>query len=155
MTRSVRDPICIQCKKAPKHKANARCLPCNNKYSRSKRDLVKERERTHIYRMKNKVARRKYDYKIFYKITVEDYERMLKEQNYACAICKTPQSELKYRLSVDHNHNCCFGRRTCGKCVRGLLCFSCNVSLGKFKESKELLNNAIRYLDYWNGDKVD
>lgn len=30
--------------------------------------------------------------------------------------------------------------------VRGLLCTPCNVALGAFQESEEMLNRAIRYL---------
>jgi hypothetical protein len=30
--------------------------------------------------------------------------------------------------------------------VRGILCTSCNVSLGRFKDSVEVLESAIRYL---------
>lgn len=31
---------------------------------------------------------------------------------------------------VDHDHTCCPGERSCGKCVRGWLCRSCNVAEG-------------------------
>jgi len=47
-------------------------------------------------------------------------------------------AHCKKRLAVDHCH-------VSGK-IRGLLCFHCNSSLGKMKDSVEILQNAIDYL---------
>ena len=49
------------------------------------------------------------------------------------------------RLSVDHDHACCPGERSCGQCVRGLLCRKCNGALG-FLENYELRTLAEAYL---------
>lgn len=77
-----------------------------------------------------------------YNITTEDYQEKLRQQNGVCAICgKLETKEYNgsvINLAVDHCH-------TAGK-VRGLLCNSCNVALGGFKDSKELLTKAINYL---------
>jgi hypothetical protein len=77
-------------------------------------------------------------------ITREDFNQMMGSQNGVCDICKNPESrknpttgKIKH-LCVDHCH-------TTGK-VRGLLCFACNSSLGKFKDSIPTLENAITYL---------
>lgn len=60
-----------------------------------------------------------------YRMTVEDLQRMEAEQGGECAICWAPPP-----LDVDHDHACCPGDgQTCGHCVRGLLCRSCNVRL--------------------------
>ena len=72
-------------------------------------------------------------------MTLEDYDRMLMEQNGKCFICDVHHTEaVRGKLNVDHCH-------TSGK-VRGLLCFNCNTALGKFKDDIELLEKAIAYL---------
>lgn len=68
----------------------------------------------------------------------EVYERLLQQQNNACAICGIDASELNKELSVDHNHETLQ--------VRGLLCTYCNVGLGYFKDDTTLLSMAIEYL---------
>lgn len=58
------------------------------------------------------------------------FERMLDAQGGVCALCKLPEITGK-SLHVDHDHECCPERaRSCGGCVRGLLCHSCNTTLG-------------------------
>jgi hypothetical protein len=80
-----------------------------------------------------------------FNITVEKIQQMLVEQNGVCAICK--EGSIKNNLSVDHDHSCCNeSARSCGKCVRGLLCASCNHGLGSFKDDPERLKQAIKYL---------
>lgn len=34
------------------------------------------------------------------------------------------------KLVFDHDHDCCPGKKTCGNCVRGVICQDCNVALG-------------------------
>ncbi len=74
-----------------------------------------------------------------YNITEDDYYAMLKIQEEKCAICSMHQSELSHKLSVDHNHSN-------GK-VRGLLCHSCNLLLGKARDSVAILTKSINYLE--------
>lgn len=47
---------------------------------------------------------------------------------------------------VDHDHTCCPGKRSCGRCVRGLLCNRCNRALGQFGDDIETLRRAVAYL---------
>ena len=77
-----------------------------------------------------------------YKLTVEQYDAMLANQGGACAICLEDRP-----LNVDHDHSCCPGERSCGKCVRGLLCRRCNYTiLGAAKDDPELLRRASDYV---------
>jgi hypothetical protein len=73
------------------------------------------------------------------------YAELLARQGGVCYIChRRPQAK---RLACDHDHSCCAGPTSCGKCVRGLLCRSCNRDvLGHLKDSVEALQRAIDYL---------
>ena len=79
-----------------------------------------------------------------YGLTVEDYDRMFKEQNSACAICNQLEVLVDQRsgkllnLAVDHCH-------VTGK-VRGLLCSRCNKMLGLSSDNLEILSKAQEYL---------
>jgi len=50
-------------------------------------------------------------------------------------------------LHIDHDHNCCAGAKSCGACVRGVLCSRCNIGLGCFSDSPDKLSAAMRYLE--------
>jgi hypothetical protein len=52
-------------------------------------------------------------------------------------------------MHVDHDHECCPGETSCGRCVRGFLCPTCNVGLGSFQDSPELLVSAAVYMEGW------
>lgn len=77
-----------------------------------------------------------------YKITLQEYDEMLEEQNYCCAICGTDVASCDKgsgnHLAVDHCH--------ITNKVRGLLCASCNILLGKAKDNITILQSAISYL---------
>lgn len=85
---------------------------------------------------------REYDLFKSYKISLEEYEKMLDQQNNSCKICNvhidTLQSKRKKNFCVDHCHNT-------GK-IRGLLCDSCNKAIGFFNDDISLLERAILYL---------
>lgn len=84
--------------------------------------------------------------KYLYSLESGEYERMVEEQGGRCAICKKHQDDLDRVLYVDHDHACCFGKRSCGKCVRGLLCARCNLILGKFNDDIDMFSSAVLYL---------
>lgn len=81
-----------------------------------------------------------------YGLTPESYIEMEKAQGGVCAICNEPEREKK-RLAIDHDHSCCPGLNSCGKCIRGLLCTRCNKGLGVFGDDKDLLLSAANYLN--------
>jgi len=73
------------------------------------------------------------------------YEQLFEKQKGLCAICHLPETMLSAnkksikRLAIDHSHD--------SSLIRELLCHHCNVSLGGFKDSVELLLSAIAYLE--------
>lgn len=82
-----------------------------------------------------------------YGITVNEYYRMMKDQDGVCAICEKeesvidPRNNKPKRLCVDHNH-------ITGD-VRGLLCSNCNLGIGYLKsdEGVDLLIQALCYIE--------
>ncbi len=110
---------------------------------------AKDREAARAKYASNPEKQKSATLKYKYKITLEDYDRMLEEQGGGCAVCGSLDSGGKGRFHVDHDHSCCPTEKTCGKCVRGLLCSQCNVRLGVLEcEWKE---KAEDYLRRWNG----
>jgi len=69
-----------------------------------------------------------------YQMTIEEYTKKLIEQNGHCALCSAVQGSEKRRMCVDHDHNCCPEPRSCGKCIRGILCHNCNRKIGFLEE---------------------
>ncbi len=72
-------------------------------------------------------------------ITEAEYNAMLTAQDHRCAICRTDKPWTRSGVwAVDHDH-------ATGK-VRGLLCHSCNLGLGKFNDDIETLLAAAEYV---------
>jgi hypothetical protein len=78
-----------------------------------------------------------------YGITAEDYLALLHTQGNRCAICRREPE----RWAVDHDHTCCAGAESCGRCVRGLLCDPCNRGLAGFADNPGSLRSAADYLE--------
>lgn len=81
-----------------------------------------------------------------YSITYEQYWEIYRAQGGRCYICRRATGARR-KLSVDHDHSCCSGSTSCGDCVRGLLCRSCNKNvLGHLRDDPEAFQRAIDYL---------
>lgn len=71
-----------------------------------------------------------------YGITVGQYDALLAGQGGVCALCeRPPKTKL---LGVDHDHET--------GVVRGLLCVSCNTSLGRLGDNEQGLLKALAYV---------
>ncbi len=71
------------------------------------------------------------------------YEALYVAQGGVCAIDQRSTGKTK-RLAVDHDHACCPGPTSCGKCVRGLLSGPSNQLIGRYPI--EALERALAYL---------
>ena len=144
-----------------KDKLMSKCVDCNTiymkQYYKSNEIKAKENSRTNRlnrlpelkiynenYRAKNYRSARNNRLKCIYGITIEDFEKLAKEQNYLCAICNKPQVPNKRHnneitpLAVDHCHKT--------NKIRKLLCSNCNGALGLFKDNVEVMQKAIQYI---------
>jgi hypothetical protein len=79
-----------------------------------------------------------------YSISAELYAALYEAQGGHCAFC--PATGKTKALAVDHDHACCNGPTSCGKCVRGLLCGPCNQLIGRFRDDPESFRRIISYL---------
>jgi hypothetical protein len=135
------------------------CKSCCSKWAAENQDSIKKarqkwldsnyekaRDSQRKYKITNREKLKK-DYRNWrlknqYGLTEEDFKELLIKQNGVCAICGQSETKVQHGkiqpLTVDHNHET-------GK-VRGLLCFNCNIAIGKLKDSVVLLEQAIEYL---------
>ncbi len=80
-------------------------------------------------------------------ISEQQFNEMLANQGYACAMCGQPFAEGR-RIFADHDHTCCPFQpkrtaKTCGKCIRGLLWFRCNTALGYVEKYGEMASSYL------------
>ena len=82
-------------------------------------------------------------------LSVEDRQQLLDEQKGLCKLCKLPFDEnvRELRACMDHDHKCCRIGASCQKCRRGFIHQRCNLILGHAKDSRELLQQADKYLE--------
>jgi len=119
---------------------NSSCKACQklNRQKWSEENREYQTEYFKDYYQKNKRAQQGKRLEKKYGITIDDYEAILVAQKGACAVCCSVTARGNGKFHVDHDHKT-------GK-VRGLLCHDCNVGLGNFKDSPELLEAASTYL---------
>lgn len=149
-------PLSDFCRGSDKDGLQSMCREHTRAYSSAwaKKNPEKNRAKGKRFRENNPKAYRalwvRNNLKRNYGITEIDYSEMLAAQEGKCLICsKELVSQVDRHRAftgaaeelvgrVDHCHGT-------GK-VRGILCFSCNVGLGKFGDDEELMLRAVRYL---------
>lgn len=142
-----KDTSCFYASKSTKDKLHPICKSCSVARLRAWGKKNPERLRAKIKECKQKQKERDPGYqmrswrKCQYGLSESQYQGLLTEQNFKCAICseslqvKGPQTS---KPMIDHCHET--------QSVRGILCFYCNTALGKFRDSERILLSAIRYL---------
>ena len=111
---------------------SARCKNCQYLYNKNRYD--KDPESFKLKRILNR-----------YGLTAEKYNELAKN---GCEVCGSFDN-----LHVDHDHSCCppiknsSDVRTCGNCIRGILCRHCNTAEGMLKSNIELVKSLVRYME--------
>jgi Recombination endonuclease VII len=90
------------------------------------------------YRDKNRHHKARYDRRYNYGVTEDEFKILIDNQLNKCLLC-CAEFGKDNKPHVDHDHD--------KKLVRGLLCHSCNVGLGHFKDNVDTLQRAINYLN--------
>lgn len=111
------------------------CKPCNWESKKKWKEENPERSRLTSY---------KYEIRRQYGLEWNEYEKILANQFWSCAICQLDIDDyFRPYFDVDHCHKT-------GK-VRGLLCHRCNKGLGCFDDEIWKIKESIKYLEK-NGD---
>lgn len=87
---------------------------------------------------------RKHNLKYKFSLTPERLAQMRADQNNRCYLCEDP---LPSRSDIDHDHACCPGPRSCGRCVRGIACGPCNRGIAKFRDDPERMRRVADNLE--------
>lgn len=121
------------------------CRICGRAKTKRYREIYPEKIRERYVLNYDKQKARKWWIFYQYGMSIERYEELLSIQNNKCKLCAVPFTETR-SPHVDHDHECCAGNKTCGECVRALLCGPCNRGLGLFKDNLMILQKAIEYI---------
>ncbi len=100
-------------------------------------------------------------YRLAYKfgLSPEGWADMLAAQEGCCYLCDEPLDMNKpargghggHRgIHIDHDHSCCRGQKSCGTCIRGLACFSCNLGIAKFGDDPDRMRRVADNLEMAN-----
>lgn len=117
-----------------RNKYETRCKRCTNDVRNKRRAFVKENfpEQLPTYSRETQIKHR-------YGITIDDFNKMLLEQDGKCAACKKILTDGPMGTHIDHCHTT--------KKVRGILCGHCNRALGYVHDDIEKLKALIDYLE--------
>ncbi len=74
-----------------------------------------------------------------YSLPVERLRQMLFEG------CIYPGGDHADELHIDHDHKCCGKNKSCGKCVRGILCGNHNRLVGMVEKALPHMDWIIEY----------
>lgn len=108
------------------------CRKCQKEIDAKHRltDRGKKKYRTRLWKKSN------------INISYEEYKERYDLLDGRCEIC----NDQLPSLCVDHNHKT--------RQLRGLLCTPCNLAIEHLKESPDIMNNAITYLNKYGGRNV-
>ena len=131
-----------------------RCLATKDESQFSKHKYGKEGLRSWCKECCNQVSKeirigrnRDFSLRAKHNISEKQYLDLLEKQGGVCAACGGSDPQSRWNVfAVDHDHACCPGSKSCGLCIRGLLCYTCNIALGNVSDSISRLEQLIKYL---------
>lgn len=126
----------------------SRCKECARRIARQHyaENTEHHKKLSKAYIQERPELRKKIRLKYMYNLEWEDYLAMFHAQGGTCYICNQECTKFP-GLSVDHDHRCCPGDRSCGKCVRRLLCDACNNGLKFFRDNADRMRVAANYIE--------
>lgn len=80
-----------------------------------------------------------------YGITLLEFDQMLEQQGGVCGHCLSAEPSGA-GWCIDHDHKCCPGKKSCGQCIRKILCGKCNKGLGLFGDDPDILRATADYV---------
>ncbi len=120
-------------------KPRSECKTCWSSKTKSY-TAANQEKMARAHKLKN--IRRKYG------ISADEYDAMMRKQEFKCAICSTAFSGTTGPLSPCVDHNKITGKN------RDLLCRHCNFAIGLAGENVSVLHRMINYIDRHEGFDV-
>jgi hypothetical protein len=74
-----------------------------------------------------------------YGLTPQQLHALYLQQDARCYLCGDPLPANLAKCHIDHDHSCCGPGVSCGICVRGIACASCNRLIGEAKDDPRRL----------------
>lgn len=135
------DHNCIDCAALPESERPKKPRPTPHGGPRSLRCVTHYRAHRRGQKARNRAT---YVAKT-YGLSAEEYAELWEFQGERCVCGRRPTRAP----DVDHDHACCSGPVSCGRCVRGLLCRSCNREIvGRYSAGQ--LRALADYIEYPN-----
>lgn len=133
-----------------------RCKQCRHEARRERMGAVRENPRCKTEEERAErldTKRKKFRLSAYYNLSKDQYAWLLHIQQNVCFLCKEAEvsvhsiSKKTVNLAVDHDHRCCSGNKSCGDCVRHLLCSVCNWMVGRAEAKPNLTHRFADYVD--------
>lgn len=147
--------VCPRCKRElPREEFGKRyngyspslCKPCSAEKAREYRAKALASDNAAEIRERERRSNRRTQLRKKYGITPEDYDAMLAEQGGVCAVCGGLPDRDRDHFDVDHCHKTGI--------VRGLLCSSCNRSIGLLGDDPDRILRAALYVELYVPSEV-
>jgi hypothetical protein len=86
-----------------------------------------------------------------HKLTFKMVSEMVKGQKDRCARCEERLTGTPY---FDHDHACCTSQKTCGLCLRGIVCARCNLMMAGYDDYVKNPEQTDRYLSSYRKQRA-